>query len=140
MSQQHASVSQGRICLYNYTCCQTERGIADQTFYLTWSQYTDTGPTSPSADLITSCTWQGNHWNTNAQVTGMTRPGQRATAKAGTEPRCGALEADALTTRPTRLYRTQKSNHWSFRHSHFQLDLSGENMLAGKTGCQLVRT
>ena len=52
-SQQHPSVSQGRICSDNFTCCHTEIEVADQTFYLTQSQYTDTGPTSYSADLIT---------------------------------------------------------------------------------------
>ena len=44
-SQQHASVSQGRIYLDNCTCCHTEIQVADQTFYLTQSQYTDAGPT-----------------------------------------------------------------------------------------------
>ena len=34
-SQQHASVSQGWICLDNFTCCDTETEVADQTFYLT---------------------------------------------------------------------------------------------------------
>ena len=52
-SQQHASVSQGRICTDNLTCCHTEIEVADQSFHLTQSQYTDTGPTSPSADPIT---------------------------------------------------------------------------------------
>ena len=52
-SQQQASVSQGRICSDNFMCCHTEIEAADQTFYLTQSQYTDTGPTSPSADPIT---------------------------------------------------------------------------------------
>ena len=46
-SQQQASVSQGRICSDKFTCCHTEIEVADQTFYLTQSQYTDTGPTSP---------------------------------------------------------------------------------------------
>ena len=55
--QQQASVSQGRICLDNFTCCHTEIEVADQTFYLTQSQYTDNGPTSPSADPITPGTW-----------------------------------------------------------------------------------
>ena len=62
-SQQHASVSQGRICSDNFTCCHTEIEVADQTFYLTQSQYTDTGPTSPSADPITPGAWQGSHWS-----------------------------------------------------------------------------
>ena len=64
-SQQHASVSQGRICSDNFTCCHTEMEATDQTFHLTQSQYTDTGPTSPSADPITPGAWQGSHWNAN---------------------------------------------------------------------------
>ena len=64
-SQQQASVSQGRICSDNCTCCHTEIEIADQTFYLTQSQYTDTGPTSPSADPITPGAWQGSQWSAN---------------------------------------------------------------------------
>ena len=58
-SQQHASVSQGRICSDNCTCCHTEVEAADPTFHLTQSQYTDTGPTSPSADPISPGAWQG---------------------------------------------------------------------------------
>ena len=73
-SQQHASVSQGRICSDNFTCCHTEIKVADPTFYLTQSQYTDTGPTSPSADSIRPRAWQGSHWSVNFLVTGMTRP------------------------------------------------------------------
>ena len=72
-SQQHASVSQGRICSDNFTCCHTEIEVADRTFYLTQSQYTDTGLTSPSADPITPGAWQGSHWSANLKVTGMTR-------------------------------------------------------------------
>ena len=64
-SQQHASVSQGRICSDDFTCCHTEIGIADQTFYLTQSQYTDAGPTSLSTDHITPGAWQGSHWSAN---------------------------------------------------------------------------
>ena len=73
-SQQQASVSQGRICSDNFTCCRTEIEVADSTFYLTQSQYTDTGPTSPSADPITPGAWQGSQWSANFEVTGMTRP------------------------------------------------------------------
>ena len=51
--QQHACVSQRRICSDSCMCCHTEIEVADQTFYLIHSQYTDTKPTSPSADLIT---------------------------------------------------------------------------------------
>ena len=64
-SQQQASVSQGRICSDNFTCCHTEIEVADPTFCRTQSQYTDTGPTSPSADPITPGAWQGSHWSAN---------------------------------------------------------------------------
>ena len=56
-SKQHASASQGPICSDNFTCCHTEIQVADQTFYLIQSQYTDTGPTSPSADPVTPGAW-----------------------------------------------------------------------------------
>ena len=96
------SVSQGRICSDNFTCCHTKIEDADQTFYPTQSQYTDTGPTSPSADPITPGAWQGSHWNANFEVTGMTRPGKNSSRKRDSNPGSSALEADALTTRPTR--------------------------------------
>ena len=108
-SQQHASVSQGRICSDNFTCCHTEIEVADQTFHLTQSQYTDTGPTSPSADPITPGAWQGSHWSTNFEVTGMTRPRKNPGAKRDSNAGSSALEADALTTRPTRRSRSRRN-------------------------------
>ena len=104
-SQQHASVSQGRICTDNFTCCHTEIEAADQTFHLTQTQYTDTGPTSPSADPITPGAWQGSHWSANFEVTGMTRPRKKSRRKRDSNPGPPALEADALTTRPTRRWK-----------------------------------
>ena len=101
-SQQQASVSQGRICSDNFTCCHTEIEVADPTVYRTQSQYTDTGPTSPSADPITPGAWQGSHWSANFEVTGMTRPRKKSRRKRDSNPGPSALEADALTTRPTR--------------------------------------
>ena len=62
MPQQHASVPWGRISSDNFTCCYTEIEVADPTFYLTPSQYTDTGPTSLSADPIISGAWHGSLW------------------------------------------------------------------------------
>ena len=101
-SQQQASVSQGRICSDDFACCHTEIDVADPTFYLTQSQYTDTGPTSPSADPITPGAWQGSQWSANFEVTGMTRPRKKSRLKRDSNPGSPALEADALTTRPTR--------------------------------------
>ena len=60
---QHASVSQGWIRPDNFMCCHTEIEDADQTIHLTQSQYTDTGPTSPSTDPIMPGTCQGSHWS-----------------------------------------------------------------------------
>ena len=62
-SQQHDSRSQGRICSGNCACCHTEIEAADQTFHLTQSQYTDTGPTSLSANPVTPGDWQGSRWS-----------------------------------------------------------------------------
>ena len=62
-SQPQVSVPRGQICSDNFTCCHTEVEVADQTFFLTQSQNTDTGPTSPSADPITPGAWQGSHWS-----------------------------------------------------------------------------
>ena len=104
-SQQQASVSQGRICPDNFTCCHTETEVADQTFYLTQLQHTDTGPTIPSADPITPGAWQGSHWSANFEVTGMTRPRKKSRRKRDSNPGSSTLEADALTTRPTRRSR-----------------------------------
>ena len=60
-----ASVSQRPICLDKCACYHTETEVvdltADPTYYLTKSQYTDTGLTSPSTDPITPGAWQGNH-------------------------------------------------------------------------------
>ena len=63
------------------TCYYTEIEVADQTCYLTQPQYTDTGPTSSSADPMWPGACQGSHWSTNVQVTGMTPPGKIPTGK-----------------------------------------------------------
>ena len=73
-SQQHESVSQGRICSDNFTSCHTEIEAAEQIFHLTQSQYTDTRPASPSTDPITPGAWQSSHWSAKFLVSGMTRP------------------------------------------------------------------
>ena len=70
----------------NFTCCHTEIEVVDQTFYLTQSQHTGTGPTSPSTDPTTPSAWQGSHWSASFEVTGMTRPG-KIPSQAGVEPR-----------------------------------------------------
>ena len=53
------------ILINKCTCFNTEIQVAGQIFYLTQSQYTDTGPTSPSSDPITPGEWHGSHRSTN---------------------------------------------------------------------------
>ena len=102
-SQQHASVSQGRICSDNFTCCHTETEVADQTFHLTQSQYTDTGPTSPSTDPITRGALQGSHRSANFHLIYLydSTP-EKSRRKRDLSQGSSALKADTLTTRPTR--------------------------------------
>ena len=81
----------------------TLRQVTDPTFYLTHTQYTDTGPTSPSTDPIPPGDCQGSHWGANVDVTGVTPPGKKSPrSKPESNPGCSALGADVLTTRPTR--------------------------------------
>ena len=105
-SQQQASVSQGRICTDNFTCCHTEIEVAHPTFHLTQSQYTDTGQTSPSADPITPGAWLGSHWSASFKVTGMTRS-RKNPAQAGFEAGIFRSGGGRLTTRPTRRYASR---------------------------------
>ena len=72
VTSQHASVSQGRIWSDNSACCHTEIEVADHICYLTQSQCTDTGSTSPIADPMWPGSWQGSHWSTSFEVTGTT--------------------------------------------------------------------
>ena len=95
-SQQHASVSQGRICSDNCMCCHTEIEGANPTFYLTQSQYTDTGPTSPSADPITPGALQGSHWSANFLSHWYDSTPKKSRRKRNSNPESSALEADAL--------------------------------------------
>ena len=101
-SQQHASVSQGRICSDNFMCCHTEIEVADQTVHLTQSQYTDTRPTSPSADPMMPGAWQGSHWSTNFLSHWYDSTPEKSRCKWDSDPGPSALQADALTTRPMR--------------------------------------
>ena len=101
--RQHACASQGQICSHNFTCCHTQIEAADPTFYLTQSQCTDTGPTSPSADPIIPGTGQGStgvpflsHWYDSIQ--------EKSRCKRDSNPGSCALEAVALSTRPTRRF------------------------------------
>ena len=112
-SQQHASASQGQICSDNFMCCHTEIEAADKTCHLTQSQYSDTGPTSPSTDPITPGTCQGSHWSTNSQVTGMTRSG-KFPAQAGFEPRIFRSWGGCLYHQANEAVPCVRANIWQY--------------------------
>ena len=82
--------------------CHIVVEAADQTFYLTQSQYTDTGPTIPSADPITA----GRAATGVPVLKSLVRlDPEKSRGKWDSNPGSSALEADALTTRPTRRSR-----------------------------------
>ena len=88
--------------LLNDTCCRTETEVSDQTFYLTQSQYTDTGPTSPGTDPLTPGAWQGSHWSANFSSHWYDSTPEKSRRKRDSNPGSYAPEADGLTTRPKR--------------------------------------
>ena len=92
----------GTDLLRQFTCCHTEIEVADQTLHLTQSQYTDTGPTSPSTDPTTPGAWQGGHWNANFLSHWYDSTPEKSRSKRDWNPGSSAPEADALTTSPTR--------------------------------------
>ena len=99
--QEHAS--QGQVCSDDFTCCHTEIEVADLTFHVTQSLYTDTGPTSPSTDPITPGAWQGSHWSAIFfKSHRYDSTPDKSRCKRDSNSGSSALEADALTTRPTR--------------------------------------
>ena len=73
-SQQHASVSQGRICSDNLRAATLRQKL--QTKLSTSPSHSILTPGRPvaSTDPITPGAWQGSHWSANFNVTDMTRP------------------------------------------------------------------
>ena len=101
LSQQQASVSQGRICSDSFTCCHIEIEVADQIFYLTRSQYTDTRPTIPALTLQYQVPGRVATWVPIFESLVWLDP-KKSRRKQDSNPGSSTLEADALTTRPTR--------------------------------------
>ena len=60
------------------------------------------GPTSPSADPIAPGAWQGSHWSAIFLSHWYDETSEKSGRKRDSNPGSSALEADALTTRPTR--------------------------------------
>ena len=55
LQQCHAIGSEGRVSSDDCTCRHREMGVSYPTPYLTRSQHTVTGPTSPRTDAVTDC-------------------------------------------------------------------------------------
>ena len=91
-SKRDAGISQGGICLDKSTCYHTKTEVADQTFYLIQSLYTDTGPTSSRADLRPQT--EGGHYSTSVEVCGMAQAGHYSTSVEV----CGMAQAGHYST------------------------------------------
>ena len=92
-SLQHGRVSN------NCTCSHTETEVADQTFYLARPQFTDTRPTSPSADPVKPGVRQCSHWVRVPMFKSLVCLDLEKSPRRKREsnPESSALEAGALT-------------------------------------------
>ena len=92
MSQKCVCVSQGQVCSDNCTCCHTDLETADQTFYLTQSQYIDTA-------LTLCCQAPGRVTNGVPILKSLVRLDLQKIRKkkAGTQAGSATLKADAFT-------------------------------------------
>ena len=112
--KQHATVSQGRICSDNFTCCHTETEVAHQTFYFIQSQYTGNGPISPSADPTMPGAWQGSHWSANFSSHWYDLTPEKSRRKRDWNPGSSAPKADAFS-RPARRWEGGREGERSGR-------------------------
>ena len=103
MSQKHVIISHVHVYSDNCTCCHTEIEVAAQTFYLCQSQYTDTGPTSPSTDPVMPGACRVATGVPILKSLVRLDPEKIATQMRESNPESAALEADVLTTKPTML-------------------------------------
>ena len=102
-SQQHASVSQGWIYSDNFTCCHTEIRSCRSNFPShPVTVYWHRANQSPSTDPILPGAWQGGHWSANFLSYWYDSTPEKSRCKQDSNPGSSALEADALTTMPTR--------------------------------------
>ena len=85
-SQQHAGVSQGRICSMLPTATLRQKLRINFFFIPTSVSILTPGQPVPALTLYAR-RLAGSDWSTNFEVTGMTRPGKSPTAKAGIEAR-----------------------------------------------------
>ena len=94
-------VSLGDGSAQNCTCCHAEVEAADQSFYLTHSELTDTGPTSPGADPIPPGAWQGSHWDTKLLNHWYDSTWEKIHDESWSRTQVWRCPGGRLTTRPT---------------------------------------
>ena len=100
--QQLAGVSRRQICSDSCMCCHFEIKVADQIFNLIQSEYTATGPTSPSTDPILPGVWQGSQRSGSASEKSTRAKWELNLGSAALEG--DASTADDSTTRPARRF------------------------------------
>ena len=103
--QQNAKCIQGQILPDSCMCCHTGVWVACYGCWLIQSQYTDTGPTSPSTKHILLGAWQGSHQSSQSEVLGMTWRG-----RVGFDTMSCAPKVDALSLGP-RDRKQRKPDH-----------------------------
>ena len=100
-SRQRASVSHGPICPDKCTCCHTEIEVVDEMFYLTQSQYTDTGPTSPGVIALTYNARRPGRVATVVSILSNWYDSTQKNPHGASENRTPDHTLSSLTTRPT---------------------------------------
>ena len=105
-SQQHASVSQGRICTHNFTCCHTEIEFADQTS--TSPSHSIMTPGRPVPALTLQCQAPGR------EAAGVPifklliwLDPEKSHRKRDSNPGSSAPEVNASTSRPARRFHLE---------------------------------
>ena len=101
-------------CVDSCRCCLCGIEAADQTGYLTRLQYTDTCPTSPSTDLITSGALQGSQQSTWGRYHGGRRPSSDDSFHSPTVIPSSALDKPSVMKR---CHRQWTCSHTSPRRS-----------------------
>ena len=89
-----------------------------QVFCFTQSQYTDTGPTCPSADPITADAWQGSHWSTKSLSHWYDWTWRKSHDESGNGTQVCRSRGGRLTTRPVRRCITSHTHTHTHARTH----------------------
>ena len=101
-SKKQSDVFRGITAQTNCTCCHTETEVADQTFCLTKSLYTHTGPTSPRADPYNARRLVGSHWCAKCLSHRRDSTWKQINGESGNRTTVCRFRGGRLSTRPTK--------------------------------------